>query len=59
MLTMEKIKNMTKEELLELYANKVRCDHYDPCNTPLDMVELYNSGISQDDLMEEILSRMN
>ncbi len=58
MFTIEKIKNMSNEALLELYAEKVRCNHYDPVSTPSNMMELYKAQISQDDLFSEILSRM-
>ncbi len=58
MFTIEKIKNMSNEALLELYTKKVRYDHYDPVSTPSDMVALDKAQISQDDLFSEILSRM-
>lgn len=57
-MNMQKIKEMSNEELLELYSAKVRCDHYDPMGTPKNMKELENAGISQDDLFSEVLSRM-
>lgn len=58
MITIEEIKRMSNLELLELYSNKVRCDHYDPCVTPPDMQELYDANISADDLEKEVLGRM-
>jgi hypothetical protein len=58
MITIEEIKQMSNLELLELYTDKVRCDHYDPGVTPPDVQELYESKISADDLEKEVLSRM-
>lgn len=58
MITIEKIKQKGNPELLELYSDKVRCDHYDPCQTQVDMQEIYDANIRAEDLAAEILSRM-
>lgn len=58
-MNMKEIKEMSNEALLMLYAEKVRCDHYDPFETSEKMQALYDANITQENLENEILSRMN
>jgi hypothetical protein len=57
-MTIEKVKSMSDSELLDLFKEKVECDHYDPNKTPDKMKELFEQRISQDDIAEIILERM-
>ena len=57
-MNMDKVQAMCNTDLLELYAQKVRCDHYDPYETPPTMKALYEANVTQKDLLAEILLRM-
>ena len=59
MLNLESLKSLSNEDLLELFTEKVECDHYDPFETSNKMKELYREKITQDELRKELLSRMS
>jgi hypothetical protein len=58
-MNLDKLKEMNKNELLELYTLMVEVDHYDPGTTPAKAAELHNAGITTEDLADIILNRMN
>ena len=58
-MTLEEIKSLSNKELVELYADLVRVDHYDPCETPKFAKALWNEGISQYVLRNLIVERMS
>ena len=55
---MQSISAMNNSQLLDLYSNLVRTDHYDPHTTPKEMQKLYDANITQDMLWNLILDRM-
>jgi len=57
-MTLNDIKDLSNRDLLELFADKVRIDHYDPYETPKFAKELYEAGITQDHIFNIVLKRM-
>lgn len=57
-MNIEKIKEMSHNELLDLYTLMVKTDHYDPFKTPDKVVEMNNAGIYTHDVEEIVLERM-
>lgn len=53
-----KLDHLDNEDLLDLYTELVRVDHYDPCETPAFVQELRAAGISQHHIKKFILERM-
>ena len=51
--------HLDNEDLVDLYSDFVRVNHYDPCETPQFAKDLYEAGISVYDLKREVLKRMN
>ena len=58
-MTLDEIKELDNRELLELYADIVRVNHYDPCQTPQFAVDLRAAGISSYDIRAIVLARMS
>ncbi len=54
----EKLKEMSNRDLLELYELMVRVNHYDPGETPKEAKEMYEANISHEMIGEIILERM-
>jgi hypothetical protein len=57
-MTLEQLKSLSNERLIEIYKFVVEVDHYDPYVTPKLYNDLYDSGITQKLLAELILERM-
>ena len=55
---LKEITELSNKELLELWARLVREDCYSPFKTPEDLTLLQNSGVSQEDLQQLVLERM-
>lgn len=49
----------TDQDLLVMFTEMIRADHYDPHETPANVKALRETGITQHDLSDEILRRMN
>lgn len=58
MITLNEIKLLDNEDLVDLYAAIVRIDHYDPYETPKSAKTLYEAGITQHDIKKEIIVRL-
>ena len=56
---LEEVKNLSNEELLDLYELMVRVDHYDPMETPKRAEEMHAAEINYEMLGKLILERMN
>lgn len=54
----EKLKEMSNRDLLELYELMIRVNHYDPGETPKEAKEMYNAGINYEMIGEIILEKM-
>jgi len=54
----EKLKEMSNRDLLELYELMVRVNHYDPGETPKKAKEMYEAGINYETIGEIILEKM-
>jgi|688.fasta_scaffold16738_12 hypothetical protein len=57
-MTLDEIKNLSNEELLDLYSDFVREHHYSPSRAPDKIMKLYENKISPDDVQEVVLERM-
>lgn len=57
-MTLDQVKALSNLDLLELYTDMVRIDHYDPFETPEEITELRKNGIRADTLEALILERM-
>ena len=54
----EKLKEMSNRDLLELYELMVRVNHYDPGETPKEAKEMYKAGINYEMIGDIILEKM-
>lgn len=52
------VKELSNNELLDLYTLMVEYDHYDPLITPEQVVKARSVGIKTDMIAEIILARM-
>ena len=59
MIVIKEINSLDNEDLIDLYTDVVRVNHYDPCETPQFAKNLQAASITQSDLRNMILSRMN
>lgn len=50
--------DLSNEELVQLFDRLVRYDHYDPVETPADIVSMRDEGISHYVLRDAVLARM-
>lgn len=57
-MTLEEIRELDNDDLVDLYTEIVKVNHYDPCETPLFAKQLYAAGVSQYDIKKLILARM-
>jgi len=57
-MILSEVVKLNNKDLLELYADLVRVNHYDPCQTPEFAVQLRKNSISEHFLQELILKRM-
>jgi hypothetical protein len=57
-MTLEEIQNLKNSDLLELYSDFVRINHYDPYDTPEFAKKLYENNITLGDIAGIILERM-
>lgn len=57
-MTLEEIKNLRNSDLLELYSDFVRVNHYDPFETPEFAKKLFENNVTLGDIAGIILSRM-
>lgn len=57
-MTLQEIQNLRNADLLELYSDFVRVNHYDPYNTPEFAKRLYENNITLGDIAGIILERM-
>lgn len=55
---LEEVKNLSNNDLLELYESMVRVNHYNPHETPEEIVEMRKAGISYNTVGMLILERM-
>lgn len=55
---LEEVKNLSNNELLNLYERMVRNNHYNPHETPSEIVEMRKAGINYDTVCMLILDRM-
>lgn len=58
-MNIEDLKELSNNELLDLYTLMVEYDHYDPLITAEKVVELRAAGIKTDMLADIILTRMS
>lgn len=57
-MTIQDIKQLKNSDLLELYSDFVRVNHYDPYETPEFAKRLYENNVSLGDIAGIILERM-
>lgn len=57
-MTLSEIKSLKNSDLLELYSDFVRVNHYDPYDTPEFAKRLYENSVTLDNLADIILERM-
>jgi len=57
-MTLEDIKKLKNPDLLELYSDFVRVNHYDPYETPEFAKKLFENNVTLGDIAGIILERM-